>query len=288
MTHVAYIEKNDSNPYKDQEVFSPVTILEAPPLIMYGLRVYKNTSDGLKCVGEAWSETIVKNKHFARRLTIPKDYDFSEAMNKVEAAFSEGNISEVRGLFATQPHMSSVPRKVPDMFEIKVGGSSVDKAFSYAKEHMGKEIRAFDVLKQGQVVDVSAVSKGKGFQGPVKRFRVHRLQHKSRKSKRAVACIGPWHPARVMWTVPRAGQMGFHQRVEYNKQIIKISEKGEEITPKGGFLNYGNVRNDYIMIKGSVPGPKKRLIRIRASIRGAIELETPEITYINLHSQQSK
>ncbi|MFX0103253.1 MAG: 50S ribosomal protein L3, partial [Candidatus Hodarchaeota archaeon] len=137
-------------------------------------------------------------------------------------------------------------------------------------------------------VDISATTKGKGFQGPVKRFGIHRIQHKSRKAVRAVACIGPWHPARVMWTVPRAGQMGFHQRIEYNKQILKISEKGEEITPAGGFVNYGVVKGDYIMIKGSVPGPKKRLIRIRAPIRKEIEIDAPEITYINLHSQQTK
>ncbi len=82
--------------------------------------------------------------------------------------------------------------------------------------------------------------------------------------------------------------MGFNNRTEYNKQIIKISEKGEEINPKGGFIKYGLVKGDYILIKGSVPGPKKRFIRIRSSIRTKQEIPAPEITYVNLLSQQMK
>ncbi len=78
-----------------------------------------------------------------------------------------------------------------------------------------------------------------------------------------VACIGAWHPARVSWTVARAGQHGFHHRTEMNKKIYKIGKKGEashratteydvtekDITPIGGFPHYGVIDEDYVMIK---------------------------------------
>ncbi len=78
-----------------------------------------------------------------------------------------------------------------------------------------------------------------------------------------VACIGAWHPARVSWTVARAGQHGFHHRTEMNKKVYKIGKKGEEshkatteydvtnkeITPMGGFPHYGMINEDYIMLK---------------------------------------
>jgi uncharacterized protein YifN (PemK superfamily) len=56
-----------------------------------------------------------------------------------------------------------------------------------------------------------------------------------------VGTLGAWTPHTVMYSVPRAGQMGFMQRTEYSKQILKIGEKGVEITPKGGFIRYGIV-----------------------------------------------
>jgi large subunit ribosomal protein L3 len=100
-------------------------------------------------------------------------------------------------------------------------------------------------------MDVVAITKGKGFQGPVKRWGVKLLPRKSRKTKRGVACIGPWKPARVLYTVPRAGQMGYHQRTEYNKRILKIGIDGKEVTPNGGFVRYGEVKGTYVIVDGS-------------------------------------
>ncbi|MBD3187927.1 50S ribosomal protein L3, partial [Candidatus Bathyarchaeota archaeon] len=281
MTHVALIEKHDTSPYKDQEIFSPVTIIEAPPLYMYGIRLYKKTEDGLKTVGDLLASNISKKPNMSRRISMPREIKDNEMLKKFKQTISKEKVTEIRGLFASQPYLISIPSKIPNLFEIKVSGKDSKEALTFAEKYLGKEIRVWDVLKEGQFIDVAAVTKGKGFQGPVKRFRIHRLQHKSRKAVRAVACIGPWHPARVMWTVPRAGQMGYHQRIEYNKQIIKISENGEEVTPAGGFVNYGVVKGDYIMVRGSIPGPKKRLVRIRPSLRKQPDIEIPEITYVN-------
>jgi large subunit ribosomal protein L3 len=147
---------------------------------------------------------------------------------------------------------------------------------------MGQEIRVRDIFQSGQYLDAIAVTKGKGFQGVVKRFGVSKLPHKSRKRIRAVGTLGPWHPARITYTVPRAGQMGYHQRTEFNKRILKIGEKSDDITPSGGFAHYGSIRSDFLLLDGSIPGPTKRLIRLRTPCRSKpVPEKAPEIVYIS-------
>ena len=138
------------------------------------------------------------------------------------------------------------------------------------------------------MIDTIAVTKGKGFQGHVKRWGVKLLSHKNSKHRRMIGTQGSWHPAWVQATVPNAGQMGFQQRTEYNKRVLKIGEKGEEITPSGGFPHYGVVRNSYVILHGSIPGPTKRLISMRDAIRyeRGVKIEKPEITYISTTSKQ--
>ena len=76
-------------------------------------------------------------------------------------------------------------------------------------------------------------------------------------------------------------------RVEYNKRVLKMGDNGEEITPNGGFLHYGLVKNGYVLIHGSIPGPTKRLIKFSDPIRAThAEVEQPELTYISKESKQ--
>ena len=92
-----------------------------------------------------------------------------------------------------------------------------------------------------------------------------------------------------MFTIPRAGQMGFHQRTEYNKRILKIGENGSEITPEGGFPHYGVVRNEFVLVSGSVPGSVKRLIRMRDAIRPpAKTYEGVNLLYVSTSSKQGR
>jgi len=158
------------------------------------------------------------------------------------------------------------------------------------KNLLGKEVRVRDCVIEGSLIDSIAVTKGKGYQGAEKKWHFKLAPRKNRKGKRRIGCIGPWNPARSPYTIARAGQCGLHARIEYHKRIVKISENVEEINPKGGFIRYGLIKNDYLVILGSVPGPKKRVIRIRDSIRPvkAGPTAAPEITYINKQSQQGK
>jgi large subunit ribosomal protein L3 len=289
MTHIAYIEDQNTNPFFGKELMKPVTVIETPPIVLFGIKIYEKTEYGLRCKGELLSTTL--HKELARKISLPNPdtYDLKAKKKELEQKINSHSI--IRGIFHTQPYKANVPRIKPDIIEVMItGGKTPSAQFDFAVENLGKELRIRDIFAEGELVDVIGVSKGKGFQGPVKRFGIKLLPRKTRGTKRGVGCIGPWHPARVMYTVPRAGQMGFHQRTEYNKRIVKISETGDEINPKGGFLNYGLVKGDYIVVLGSVPGPKKRLIRLRKSIRPKrnFEVVAPTITYISRQTQQGK
>ncbi|MBS7617638.1 50S ribosomal protein L3, partial [Candidatus Bathyarchaeota archaeon] len=258
MAHVSVIDDTRGSPHYGKEILVPVTVLDAPPLYIVAVRCYENTPYGLKTLGEVWVDKPPKD--IERILTIPEKFNRDEMIKGIKS--SVDRISEVRVLTCSQPRLSGLRKKTPELFEIGVGGGSIEDRLEYCLSILGKEIRARDVLKEGMYVDVSAITKGKGFQGVIKRWGVKRRPHKSRKGVRKVGTLGPWSPATVLSTVPRAGQLGFFQRIEHNKRIMKIGVNGEEITPKGGFARYGVIRGDYVLIKGSVPGPVKRLIRL--------------------------
>ena len=284
MTHVLLVEDHTYSPYFGQERVFAVTILETPPLMVFGIRAYDLTPYGLNTLTEVWVPEL--SNDLRRNFTFPLNYDYEKALDYLEE--QREKISEIRALVHTQPRLTSVPKKKPDIVEVKIGGDSIEEQIKYSKQILGKQIMVRDIFKEGSYVDVIGITKGKGFQGPVKRWGIRILQHKSRKTKRGVGAIGPWRPARVSYTVPRAGQMGYHQRTEYNKRILKIGERGEEISPSGGFIRYGLVRGDYLLLKGSVPSPLKRLITLRYPIRPPTNIpeKPPQISYISTKSKQ--
>ncbi|MFX1313485.1 MAG: 50S ribosomal protein L3 [Promethearchaeota archaeon] len=289
MTHIIYIEDQPNSPYYGKELLKPVTIIEVPPLLLIGLRVYNEDEYGKFIIGEFFIDDF--NKFLTRKVNLPNRENYNKTKLKNKILENLNYTSDIRGIFQTQPYRTSLPRKKPDIIEIKLNSTNqLEKEFMNLYDKLGKEIRAREVLKEGELVDAIAVTKGKGFQGPVKRFGVKILTRKNSNIRRAVACIGPWHPARVLYTVPRAGQLGFHQRTEYHKRIMVIGENEEEINPKGGFIRYGKIRGDYLLLLGSIPGSKKRLIRLRKTIRPlkSFIIKSPEITFINRESQQRK
>ncbi|MFQ6085052.1 MAG: 50S ribosomal protein L3 [Candidatus Bathyarchaeia archaeon] len=264
MNHAFIIEDSPGSPMFGKEVCKAVTVLDSPPMLVCGVRAYTTNESGKsQPLTEAWASKLPKDIN--RLLILPKKYDTSAMLRAIEKG-SE-SITRLRLIACVQPRLASVPQKRPDLVEIELGGGTVADRIKYAKDVMGKSIRVADIFEEGALVDVSAVTKGKGFQGPVKRWGIKVLPKKSRKTKRGVGAIGPWKPPRVMYTVPRAGQMGCSKRTEYNKRILKIGSKGMEITPKSGFTNYGVIKGDYVVVSGSIPGPSKRLVFMRYPAR---------------------
>ena len=278
MTHLYQVEDRAKVPEFGQEVKVAATVIEAPPMLICAVRSYKETYDGYKVLTEAWMAELTKD--VAKALKAKKTIDSVKEMEKLTAI--KDKASEIRIIAATQPKLSSLEKNVPDLIEIKIGGGSIEQQIDYAKGLLGKTVSASQVFKPGESIDLAGVTKGKGFQGPVKRYGVRIQQNKSRKTIRGVASIAPASPRTIHPHVARAGQMGTHHRVDFNKRILLLGSDSAKVSPAGGFNRYGPIKSDYMVIKGSVQGAPKRLIRMRKAVRETnYPQAAPQITYIN-------
>lgn len=286
MTHIFTIEDRKRSPNFGKEVMRAATILETPPILVCGIRTYQKTPYGLKNVTEAWMKEAPAS--LDRLLVLPDEFNTEAMLQKIQDTIATTDV--VRVITATQPTQTSLSKKKPETMEIQVGGGDIQQQFDYAKQLLGKTVTPEEVFKEGQFIDVAGVTVGKGWQGPVKRWRVTKLQHKGKKTKRGIATLGPWNPHHLMYSIPRAGQMGYHQRVEYNKRILKIGKDGKDVTVKGGYIRYGEVNGPYVIISGSISGTEKRLVRLRVPARPPTEVPevAPQVTYISVESPQGK
>ncbi len=283
MTHAFLVDYRKRSTTAGQEVAVPVTVLEAPALKVAGVRLYGRGRDGRSVVAEAWTDE--PDPHLSRRLPLPEKLDHREARARLEKTPGE----DVHLLVHTQPQLlSGVPSKTPELFEVRVSGQDLSERKSFALGLLGKEIDVNDFAKEGDMVDVVAVTRGKGFQGHTKRFGVKLQPRKNSKHRRMIGTLGPHNPSYVTYRIPQAGQMGFHRRTEYNKRILKVvrDPKAEPLKMEGGFLHYGEIRSPYLVFHGSIPGPAKRLIRLRMPMRFAGSL--PEKVDLRYFSTQSK
>lgn len=280
MLQVSGIDRRKGAVTQNQEVVKAVTILEAPPLKVYGIRAYGKLNGKESVIGETLADNL--NKHLLKRLNsenkgktkkekkrksegIGKDTVRVENEKKKEFDFNVmiSEIHEIRLLVHTQPYLTGFGKKLPDVSEVSLSGN-VSEQLKLAQERLGKEVSVRDFLAEKDFVDIKGVTKGKGIQGPVKKFGV-KIQGRKAQTARVVGSIGPWHPATVMFTVGRPGQMGYHTRTEYNKRIILIGNA--EMLKNYEFMDYGRVKNEFIALGGSVVGPEKRIIALRKSIR---------------------
>jgi len=262
MGHVVLIDTNKSSPTYGQEITVPVTILDCPPIRVLAIRFYRQGKTGLETLTEIWSENLPKDLERKVKVVVSKD---SNKWEEIEKKVDE--IKDVRLIVCTQPRISGIGKKTPEIFEIGIGGKDVKEKIEFAKKVLGRDLNISDVFQEGELVDVITVTKGKGTAGPVARFGVKIQPRKAKEKRRHVGSLGQERPGKVRWTVPMAGQLGFQTRTELNKRILKIGTDGEEITPKGGFIRYGVIRGPYALIEGSVPGPKKRLVVLRVAAR---------------------
>ncbi|MBN2488048.1 MAG: 50S ribosomal protein L3 [Methanosarcinaceae archaeon] len=288
MTHVILIDDTKNSLTEGAEISVPVTVIETPAISVAAIRAYTDTSFGEKAVAEAWTSDLDDN--LGRTIKIPKKHDTEAALNKIASLIEDGTASDIRVIIYTLPeNLTGVPKKKPDIMENAISGNDIKTKFEYAKSILGNKIRISDVFDGGSMVDVAAITTGKGTQGPVKRWGINLMKNKHSRagSLRQIGTLGPWRPAHVSWRVPQMGQMGYHQRTEYNKRILKIATDSAEINPAGGFVNYGLVRGDFVLIKGSVPGPSKRLIRLREPTRSKVSgMGEPQIIHISTQSRQ--
>jgi large subunit ribosomal protein L3 len=247
--HLITIDDREKTPNFGKPLFNMASVLAVPEVEVKALRLYAREQGADRPIGEV----------------------------KLGGKVPElKGVSRVVALVSAVPKDTGLSQKVPFEFEVGVSGGDLKAQVEYVFSMIGKKAKFAEVFRPGMYVDVLGITKGQGFEGEITRFGVKRKQHKSRKTVRTVGVIGPWHPAAVMYTVPRAGQMGFHQRTESGKRILLMGNgKENPITPKGGFLHFGDVTGDYVVVRGSVPGPARRFAFVRYSARPKGGKSTP-------------
>lgn len=282
MTHIGVKDTRPNSITKGETIIWPVTVVECPSIKIFSLRFYKKTPYGLKVISELVNNKL--DKDLNRRIGLSKKQDFDVKLKQVSSKLDQ--FDDLKVAVYTQPSKTGIGKKKPELFEMGVGGNTVKEKFDYLSGLLNKEIKVSDIMKTGSKVDVHSVSKGKGFQGAVKRFHVQLLQHKAEK-KRRTNVFGPSVPSKIIWGMIMPGRMGFNLRTEYNKDLVFIGNKPENVNPKGGFLHYGLVKNDYVLIKGSVPGHVRRLITFTEPIRSSKGFgQSIEVQYISQESKQ--
>jgi large subunit ribosomal protein L3 len=289
MTHVVLVNDEPNSPREGMEETVPVTVVETPPMRAVALRAYEDTPYGQRPLTEVWTDEF--HEDLDRTLNLPEEHDPDAAEEQVRDALEAGNLGDVRLITHTVPDaVPSVPKKKPDVMETRVGGGSVEDRLSHALDLVddGGEHSMNDVFRAGEYTDIAGVTKGKGTQGPVKRWGVQKRKGKHARQgwRRRIGNLGPWNPSRVRSTVPQQGQTGYHQRTELNKRLIDIGE-GDDASVDGGFVNYGEVDGPYTLVKGSVPGPDKRLVRFRPAVRPNEQPRLdPEVRFVSTESNQ--
>lgn len=314
MTHVVRGVDRPGALMHKREVVDAVSIVETPPMVVVGVVGYVETPNGLRTLTTVFAEHL--SEEFKRRCYKNWYKAKKKAYTKYAAKYKDGakdieheldRISKfcsiVRVIAHTQVKKLNLRLKKAHIMEIQVNGGADAKAkVDFAKSLFEKEISIDSVFAKDEQIDVIGVTKGKGYEGVTTRWGVTRLPRKTHRGLRKVACIGSWHPARVSTTVARAGQNGYFHRTEMNKKIYRIGKAGDKascqtkadltekgITPMGGFVHYGEVNEDWVMLKGAIVGVKKRPVVLRKSLMkhtSRKHLEEIDLKFIDTSSKQ--
>ena len=312
MTHIVRELDRPGSKMHKKEIVEAVTVLETPPMVIVGVVGYVETPRGLRTLATVWAEHLseevkrrfYKNWYRSKKKAFTKyAKKFTETSKPVEQQLEriKKYCQVVRVLAHTQVKKIKIGQKKAHLMEIQLNGGSVAEKVNWAKEHFEKTVDIHSVCEQDEMIDVIGVTKGHGFEGVTARWGTKKLPRKTHKGLRKVACIGAWHPSRVMYTVPRAGQDGYHHRTEVNKKVYRLGKANDAaagstdfdltpkpITPMGGFPHYGVVNEDWMMLKGCTPGVRKRVVTIRKSLLNHTKrsaLEKVQLKFIDTSSK---
>jgi len=299
MTHIVREVDRPGSKVNKKEVVEAVTILETPPIVCIGVVGYIETPRGLRALKTVWAEHIGEEakRRFYKNWSQSKKKAFTKSCTKWADDLGKKEIEKdiaqlikycttIRVIVHTQMKVLRRRQKKAHIMEVQLNGGSIADKVNWAREHFEKEVPVTQVFAPDECIDLIGVTKGHGFKGVTSRWHTKKLPRKTHKGLRKVACIGAWHPSRIQYTVPRAGQKGYHHRTEINKKIYRIGEgykmkdgkliknnastdydlADKSINPMGGFPHYGEVKQDFLMIKGATIGHKKRVLTLRKSL----------------------
>ena len=209
--------------FNEDGVLTPVTVLQAGPCIVTQVKTLEN--DGYEAIQVGFADKKAK--------VVAKD-----ASGRKEIAHRNGLTKAVKGHFD----------------KAGVSGKRFVREFRFenAGEYaLAQEIKA-DIFEAGDKIDASAVSKGKGFQGAIKRHNQSRgpMTHGSKFHRHAGSNGSASDPSKVFKGKKMPGQMGNKRITVQNLEVVQV-----------------DAENNLLLVKGSVPGPKKSLVTIKESVK---------------------
>lgn len=209
--------------FNEDGTLTPVTVLEAGPCVVTQIKTVENDGYEAVQVGFVDKKNRIVNK---------------DKSGKKEIVHRHGATKAEQGHFA------------------KAGVSSKrfirEFKFENAGEYeLGQEIKA-DIFAAGDKIDATAISKGKGFQGAIKRHGQHRgpMTHGSKFHRHAGSNGAASDPSKVFKGKKMPGQMGNKRITIQNLEVVRV-----------------DAENNLLLIKGSVPGPKKSLVTIKEAVK---------------------
>jgi len=319
MTHIVRDVDRPGSKLHKKEVAEAVSVVEAPPMVVVGFVGYVETPRGLRALTTVWAGHL--SEEVKRRFYKAWHKSKQKAFTKYQKRWSDASKADagspmaaeierakkycqvVRAICHTQVSKVKIGQKKAHIKEIQVNGGNTAAKVDFVTGLFEQEVKIADVFSQDEMIDIIGATKGKGFNGVVTRWGVTRLARKSHRGLRKVACIGSWHPARVQFQVPRSGQRGYHHRTEINKKIYRIGKAVKDdpnnamtendlteksITPMGGFSHYGEVTQDWVMVKGTVMGGRKRIITLRKSLLPQVSRKATEKVELKFIDTASK
>ena len=211
--------------FNEDGVLTPVTVLQAGPCVVTQVKTVENDGYDAVQVGFVDKEDKIINK---------------DKSGKKEIVHRHGLTKAEQGHFA----------------KAGVSGKRYVKEFRFenAQEYApAQEIKA-DIFEVGDKVDATAISKGKGFQGAIKRHGQHRgpMAHGSKFHRHAGSNGAASDPSKVFKGKKMPGQMGNKKITIQNLEVVRV-----------------DAENNLLLIKGSVPGPKKSLVTIKETVKAA-------------------
>lgn len=209
--------------FNDDGVLTPVTVLKAGPCVVTQVKTAEN--DGYSAVQVGFVDK--KEKIVSKDKNGKKQVAHRHGVNRAEKGhFDKAGVS--------------CKRYVREL--------KLDNAEEYSP---ADEIKV-DIFEAGDKVDATAISKGKGFQGAIKRHGTHRgpMAHGSKYHRHAGSNGAASDPSKVFKGKKMAGHMGCEQVTVQNLEVVRV-DAGDNL----------------ILVKGSVPGPKKCLVTLKETVK---------------------
>ncbi|XP_027817262.1 ribosomal protein uL3-like isoform X1 [Ovis aries] len=262
MTHTLREVHRPGLKISKREEVEAVTIVETPPLVVVGVVGYVATPRGLRSFKTIFAEHLSdecrrrfykdwhksKKKAFTKACKRWRDADGKKQLQKDFAAMKK-YCKVIRVIVHTQMKLLPFRQKKAHIMEVQLNGGTVAEKVAWVQARLEKQVPVHSVFSQNEVIDVIAVTKGRGVKGVTSRWHTKKLPRKTHKGLRKVACIGAWHPARVGCSIARAGQKGYHHLTELNKKIYRI---GRGLHTEDGKVVKNNASTSYDVTDKSI------------------------------------